>query len=141
MKREFSNVPNFRYITLQEPPKREAVPYLETPTSELRPARTARVQIIIPENDKTHALQELIVDLDNNTVVKKIPLKGKHSYIDPEFMQAVEKVCLADEQVQTEIAKLHLPSGSTVCVEPWAYATDGMNDMTQRVSMVCTTPI
>lgn len=140
MKKEFASVPNFRYITLQEPPKREVVPYLENTASELRPARTARVQIITPENDKTQALQELIVDLDKNIVVKKIPLKGKHSYIDPEFMQAVEKVCLADKQVQAEIAKLNLPVGSTVCVEPWAYATDGMNDMTQRVSMVGTAP-
>ncbi|KFG84721.1 hypothetical protein MANI_027263 [Metarhizium anisopliae] len=41
----------------------------------------------------------------------------------------------ADPQVQDEIKKLDLPPGSTVRVEPWAYATDGMNDMTQRVSV------
>jgi primary-amine oxidase len=98
------------------------------------------VQIVTVDKDKTNSLHELIVDLDKSAVDETILLKGRHSYIDPEYMQAVEKACLADEQVQAEIKKLHVPTGSTVCVEPWAYATDGMNDMTQRVSMVCSVP-
>ncbi|KAK2593087.1 hypothetical protein QQS21_009217 [Conoideocrella luteorostrata] len=130
------NVPNFRYITLQEPPKQDMMAYLENHGAErLRPARAARIQVIVPETDKTTALQELLVDLDKGSVIKRIPLKGKHSYIDAGYMQAVEQVCLADQRVQDEIEKMALPTGSTVCVEPWAYATDGMNDMTERVSM------
>jgi primary-amine oxidase len=51
-------------------------------------------------------------------------------------MKAVEEACLADERVQAEIKTLNVPDGATVVVEPWAYATDGMNDMTDRVTMV-----
>ncbi|KJK78328.1 hypothetical protein H634G_06501 [Metarhizium anisopliae BRIP 53293] len=35
---------------------------------------------------------------------------------------------------------IFLPRASTVRVEPWAYATDGMNDMTQRVLMAKDSP-
>lgn len=52
-------------------------------------------------------------------------------------MQAVEKACLADLKMKSR-SFIFLPRASTVRVEPWAYATDGMNDMTQRVLMVCT---
>ena len=106
--------------------------YLESTKSGIRPPRTARVQIIL----KPHALKELLVDLDAVAVVKQWDLKGKHSYIDADYMQAVEKACLADARVQEEMAKLDVPHGSTICVEPWAYATDGMNDMSERVTMV-----
>ncbi|QLI73505.1 uncharacterized protein G6M90_00g094670 [Metarhizium brunneum] len=85
------------------------------------------VNIIVSGDGKTNALEELIVDLDKNAITRRIPLKGRHSYIDAQDMQA------ADPQVQDEINKFDLPPGSTVRVKPWAYATDGMNDMTQRV--------
>lgn len=52
-------------------------------------------------------------------------------------MKKVEQACLADADVQEEIRCLKLPEGATAVVEPWAYATDGMNDMSQRVTMVC----
>ena len=83
-----------------------------------------------------HVDVELIVDLDNDKVARKQHLKGKHSYIDANYMKAVEAACLANEAVQAEIDTLDLPVGATVVVEPWAYATDGMNDMTDRVTMV-----
>jgi primary-amine oxidase len=51
-------------------------------------------------------------------------------------MKQVEQACLANKKVQDEIRSLDLPEGAVVVVEPWAYATDGMNDMTQRVTMV-----
>ena len=51
-------------------------------------------------------------------------------------MKKVETVCLANDNVQAKIKALELPVGSTVVVEPWTYATDGMNDMSKRVSMV-----
>ncbi|QSS63854.1 amine oxidase [Histoplasma capsulatum] len=50
-------------------------------------------------------------------------------------MKAVEASCLANDEVQATIRSLDLPAGSTVVVEPWAYATDGMNDMAQRITM------
>jgi primary-amine oxidase len=78
----------------------------------------------------------LLVDLDNNKVVAKQHQRGKHSYIDTTFMQQVEAACLSDEKVHEQIRILDLPEGSSVVVEPWAYATDGENDMSRRLSMV-----
>lgn len=106
-------------------------------TKAARPARQARVQVIAsPAPKEANQLFELIVDLDQQSVVKLENLKGKHSYIDSSYMGEVEKACLADERVQAEIQTLQLPPEAVVCVEAWAYATDGMNDMTERITMV-----
>lgn len=77
-----------------------------------------------------------MVDLNAKSIKSKQELPGKHSYIDADYMRQVERACLADSRVQDEIRSLNLPEGATVVVEPWAYATDGMNDMNERVTMV-----
>jgi len=134
------DLPNFRVITLQEPPKNEMLPFLEQEhqgqSHRLRPARKARVQVIIRAQSGSNEMVELIVNLDQSVVCKKEHLPGKHSFIDSAYMQAVESACRADPRIEAEIQKLKLPEGSTVVIEPWAYATDGMNDMTERTSMV-----
>ncbi|CVK86044.1 probable copper amine oxidase [Fusarium mangiferae] len=131
--------PNFRVITLLEPAKKEMITYLEKehlnqPIGHV-PTRHARVEASIKAETEGNHLFELIVDLDADKVVKKQHVEGKHSYIDTDYMKAVEAACLANEEVQALIKTLDLPEGATVVVEPWAYATDGMNDMTHRVSM------
>ncbi|KAH6954417.1 copper amine oxidase [Fusarium avenaceum] len=130
---------NFRVITLLEPSKKEMIIFIEREQLKQHiehiPTRCARIEVSIKGESGGNQLFELIVDLDNDTVVKKEHVEGKHSYIDTDYMKAVEKACLANEEVQAEIRSLDLPAGATVVVEPWAYATDGMNDMTDRVSM------
>jgi primary-amine oxidase len=132
--------PNFRVITLLEPAKKEMITYLQkehlNQPADHTPTRHARVEACIKAETEGNHLFELIVDLDNDKVVKKQHVEGKHSYIDTDYMKAVEAACLANEEVQALIKTLDLPEGATVVVEPWAYATDGMNDMTHRVSMV-----
>ena len=129
---------NFRVVTLQEPPKKAMLSFLESSNREDRPARCVRVDVVVETVDKEEkfALFELLVDLDQGKVVAKQHHRGKHSYIDTEFMQRVEKACLADEEVKRQISGLGLPEGAEAVVEPWAYATDGENDMRRRVSMV-----
>ncbi|KAG5808015.1 hypothetical protein H9Q74_007167 [Fusarium xylarioides] len=131
--------PNFRVITLLEPAKKEMITYLEkehlNQPIDHTPTRHARVEASIKAETEGNHLFELIVDLDADKVVKKQHVEGKHSYIDTDYMKAVEAACLANEDVQDLIKTLDLPEGVTVVVEPWAYATDGMNDMTHRVSM------
>ena len=103
------------------------------------PTRRARVEVVVQgssNDEEKNQLFELVVDLDNDKVVRKQHVKGKHSYIDAEYMKAVERACLANEEVQAEVRTLNLPEGAEIVVEPWAYATDGMNDMTERVTMV-----
>lgn len=101
-----------------------------------RPTRTARVQVTIRGESGSNEMVELLVDLDRGSVLKKDHLAGKHPYIDSAYMQAAEKACRADPRVQAEMQKLKLPAGATVMIEPWAYATDGMSDMTERTTMV-----
>jgi Cu2+-containing amine oxidase len=74
--------------------------------------------------------------LTYGSVIKKEYLVGKHPYIDSAYMQAAEKACRADPRIEAEIQKLKLPDGAQVVVEPWAYATDGMNDVSERTTMV-----
>ncbi|KAM0458314.1 hypothetical protein ACHAPV_006125 [Trichoderma viride] len=133
--------PNFRFITLKEPPKKHMIAFFDrqrngSTAEAARPARQARVQVIAsPAPKEALQLFELIIDLDEQSVMKLENLKGKHSYIDSSYMGEVEKTCLADDRVQAEIQTLRLPREAVVCVEAWAYATDGMNDMTERITM------
>lgn len=101
-----------------------------------RPARTAYVQVVHRDESRKNCLVELLVDLDKAKIVFKQRLPGKHSYIDSDYMQAVEAVCRADPRVQEEVRALDLPKEATVVIEAWAYAPDGMNDMSERVTMV-----
>lgn len=131
--------PNFRVITLQEPPKQEMISFLEGELrgqSHQRPVRAARVQVTIRGNSKPNEMVELTIDLTTGSVIKKEHLVGKHPYIDSAYMQAAEKACRADPRIETEIQKLNLPQGAQIVVEPWAYATDGMNDVSERTTMV-----
>lgn len=135
-----SQEPNFRVITLQEPPKNEMIPFLDSEhagrATDHVPMRCARVEVVIRLSEEDNALFELLVDLDSNRIIAKQHQRGKHSYIDTTFMQQVEEACLANPEVQEQIRVLDLPEGSSVVVEPWAYATDGENDMSKRLSMV-----
>ncbi|KAJ5363080.1 copper amine oxidase [Penicillium brevicompactum] len=139
VRREFpAQTPNFRVITLKEPAKDQMIPFLDDQNrggnSSKRPARTARVQVVLP-GDWAARFVELWVDLDRAVIIKKEHLVGKHPYIDSDYMQAVEKACIEDPRIQEQIALLELPAGATVIVEAWAYATDGLNDMSQRTTM------
>ncbi|CAG8137454.1 unnamed protein product [Penicillium salamii] len=129
--------PNFRVITLKEPAKAEMVPFLDLEhrgeKTNKRPARIARVQVVLGET--ANKFVELWVDLDQTCILQTQELVGKHPYIDSDYMQAVEKVCIQDPNVQQHIANLQLPANASVVVEAWAYATDGLNDMSKRITM------
>lgn len=126
----------FRVITLWEPPKAEMMPFLEmehagqeTPKP---PARLARVQAYVDE-----LFTEFKIDLDRQAVVSREELRGRLAHIDGDYMRKVELACLEDPKVKEQIAALNLPEGATVIAEPWTYGPDGMNDMSERMTMVC----
>jgi primary-amine oxidase len=129
-------------ITLKEPPKEEMVAFLDQECRKLPaqrvPTRSARVEITLKTTAGGNELHEIQVNLTESSILKQQVLQGKHSYIDSEYMKEVETACMADQRVQDEIQKLDLPPGASVVIEPWAYATDGQNDMSKRVSMVRT---
>jgi len=99
-----------------------------TPTP---PARIAKVHVHVGS-----VFHELSIDLGKEAIVSDEVVEGRHPHIDPDFMRRVELACLAHPNVQGMIASLKLPEGATVVVEPWAYGTDGMNDMSKRLTMV-----
>lgn len=135
---------NFRVITLKEPPKEVLVKYLDQEHKGQKPqdtpVRCARVEIVLESATEGNKLWELIVDLTANKIQSQQHLEGKHSYVDSAYMQQAEKACMADERVQNMIRDLNLPAEASVIVEPWTYATDGMNDMSKRVTMVISCP-
>ncbi|KAK1828665.1 copper amine oxidase [Podospora conica] len=125
----------FRVITLLEPPKAEMMPFLDfehkvTDTPAKTPARMALVHVYV---DKI--FHELKVDLDQRSVPSDEVLEGRHAHIDPDFHHQVEVACLADPEVQKLVEDMKLPEGATVVVEPWVYGTDGLNDMSERLTM------
>lgn len=131
---------NFRVVTLKEPAKCQMIKYLDAERASTAlppqpPCRLARCQIIVTRQGRTE-FRELIVNLDERAITSDTHLVGKHSYINSDYMQAVEKACRADPRVQKQIDTLKLPDNAHVIVEAWAYATDGENDMTERKTMV-----
>jgi primary-amine oxidase len=112
------------------------IPYLEAENTSgllLPPTRCALVQYYL---DSIASFWEGKVNLDTQAMVSKENLVGKHSYTDAVEMQESEKACLADPRVQDEIKSMELPEDAVVCIEPWTYAPDGMEDMTKRRIMV-----
>jgi primary-amine oxidase len=125
----------FRVITLWEPRKSEMVPFLDTEhggqRESKRPARLAKVQAHIGKR-----FSEFKLDLDREAVISEEELHGRHPHIDGDHASKAELACMADPRVKEQIAALKLPKGATVVVEPWTYGTDGMNDMSDRMTMV-----
>lgn len=124
-------------MTLSEPPKGEMIPYLEAEnTSKPLPPAPPRLALVQYYLDSILSFWEGKVNLDIQTLITKENLVGRHSYIDAVEMQESEKACLADPRVQAEIKDMELPENAVVCIEPWTYAPDGMEDMTRRRIMV-----
>ena len=44
-----------------------------------------------------------------------------HAAGDGEEVMEMERICLGDKAVQDAIAKLELPEGSKVVIDPWIY--------------------
>jgi len=126
----------FRVITLQEPPKAAMMPYLdyEHGLTRHQPETPPRVAMVHAYVDKVFS--EFKVELGRDKVIAHDALHGRHGHIDAEHMRQAELACLAHPAVKEAIAALALPDHATVVIEPWTYAPDGMNDMTERITMV-----
>lgn len=123
-------------LTLAEPPKKLMIPFLEAEhqgRSAQPPARQAQVQF---HTDARPDLMEAIVELSTGRIVELQALPGRHSYVDATEMDAAERACLDAPEVKEALRKLNLPENATVCIEPWTYGTDGLNDMSERIIMV-----
>lgn len=69
--------------------------------------------------DKLH---EAIVSLSLGKVESNVRLGPYvHSTADGAEIIEVERICLEDEAVRAEIAKLQLPEGTVIISDPWIY--------------------
>lgn len=130
----------FRFITLAEPPKEEMILFLDAEhkghSSAIRPPRLATVQVFLGAKRDSEHFYELRVNVASGEIVHNERLLGRHPHVDGDDMIETEAACLKDPRVQTAIKDLQLPDGAMVKIEPWTYATDGMNDMSQKITMV-----
>lgn len=93
------------------------------------------VQVFLGPRDSEH-FYELKVNVVSGDVVHKELLRGCHPHVDASDMRVAEKACLDDPGVQAAIRDMQLPEDAVVKIEPWTYATDGTNDMKQKITMV-----
>ncbi|KAK4975559.1 hypothetical protein LTR66_010981, partial [Elasticomyces elasticus] len=120
---------HYKVVTLEEPAKTEAVPYLDAEHSSNQLPRIDRRALVCYYLRNTNKFHEALVNLSANTVESNARLGPSiHAGGDGEEVLAVERIALEDEGVRADIAKLQLPEGTVVICDPWIYGSDGVND-------------
>ncbi|KAM0718053.1 hypothetical protein Q7P37_006385 [Cladosporium fusiforme] len=120
---------HFKCITLQEPAKADVVPYIEATNNGQAPNKIDRKVMVNYYIRKTNKLHEAVVNLDAGAVEFNVRLgPNMHSPGDGEEIIAIERVAIEDEGVQAAIAKLQLPEGYQIVIDPWIYGADGVGD-------------
>lgn len=112
----------FKQVTLEEPPRAEVLRYLDAEHEGRSVPVVVRKAFVCYYFRKTNKFHEAIVDLSAGRVERNVRLgPNVHGNGDGEEIIAMERICLDDEKVQAEIAKLELPEGTVVIVDPWIY--------------------
>ncbi|EKG22565.1 Copper amine oxidase [Macrophomina phaseolina MS6] len=120
---------HFKAVTLEEPPKAQVVPYLDAEHSGAPLPSIPRKAFINYYIRNTNKYHEAIIDLTAGRVERNVRLGANvHANGDGDEIVTIEKVALEDPAVQAEIAKLQLPKGTVVVIDPWIYGSDGVND-------------
>ncbi|KAK0725476.1 copper amine oxidase [Lasiosphaeris hirsuta] len=120
---------HYKVITLHEPAKAESTPYLAAERAgEATPNIDRRAFVVYSFRD-THNLHEAIANLTTNKIERNVKLGPfTHANADGAELVAVEAFLLAHLDVQAEIAKLKLPAGTELVIDPWIYGSDGVKD-------------
>ncbi|KAL1310980.1 hypothetical protein AAFC00_001200 [Neodothiora populina] len=119
----------YKAVTLDEPAKAEAVPYLTATRRGETPKSIDRKAFVNYYIRKTNKFHEAVVNLSAQTVERNVRLGANvHSPGDGEEILEIEKLALEDPEVAAEIKKLQLPEGSVVICDPWIYGSDGVGD-------------
>jgi primary-amine oxidase len=73
----------------------------------------------MPYQDRFH---EAVIDLSAHRVESNVRLgPNLHGNVDYDEILHVEKVALTHPRVKAELAKLQLPEGTVLNVDPWVY--------------------
>ncbi|KAI9814290.1 MAG: hypothetical protein M1832_005930 [Thelocarpon impressellum] len=119
----------FKAITLQEPSKKDVVPFLQAEHRHKTPPPLTRRAFVSYYLRNTSKFFEACVNLSRGVVESNIRLGPNiHGPGDGLEVVALEKAALEDENVKAEIAKLQLPEGTVVVIDPWIYGSDGRGD-------------
>ncbi|KAL1586008.1 hypothetical protein WHR41_04737 [Cladosporium halotolerans] len=120
---------HFKCITLQEPAKAEVVPYIEAEANGQSLPGIDRRAMVTYYIRKTNKFHEAVVNLTAGAVEYNVRLgPNLHAPGDGEEIVAIERLALEDEGVKAAIAKLQLPEGSQIVIDPWIYGADGVGD-------------
>ncbi|KAK5725609.1 hypothetical protein LTR15_003799 [Elasticomyces elasticus] len=120
---------HFKLVTLEEPAKAEAVPYVEAEFHGYNLPSIDRKVFINYYIRSTNKFHEAVVNLTKHSVEYNVRLgPNMHAPGDGDEIIAIERAALEDEGVQAEIAKMKLPEGSKIVIDPWIYGSDGVND-------------
>ncbi|KAJ9496392.1 hypothetical protein H2202_008055 [Exophiala xenobiotica] len=119
----------FKVITLDEPAKKQMVPYLEAEHSGAPLPQIPRKSFVSYYIRNTERFHEAVVNLTTGQVDSNVRLgPNMHGNGDYDEILQVEKNALEDEGVKEALKKLQLPEGTVVCADPWIYGSDGIND-------------
>jgi primary-amine oxidase len=113
----------YKFITLQEPPKKHLVEWLDSKDRASLSAipRTADVLVGVKDGIDS-AFVEHVVNISDGTVVLSTSVDpASHPGGDLDEGNAVEKAVLDHPQFKEEIAKLKLPEQAVVCGDVWIY--------------------
>ncbi|KAK4192321.1 copper amine oxidase [Podospora australis] len=120
---------HFKAVTLLEPEKKELAPYLTAARAGESLPSIDRKAFVIYSLRGTHNAHEAIVNLTTNKVERNAKLGPfQHANADGEELMAVEKFVVEHPAFQAELAKLKLPEGAVIVIDPWIYGSDGVND-------------
>ncbi|KAL4935145.1 hypothetical protein BDV06DRAFT_207584 [Aspergillus oleicola] len=120
----------YKKIDMQEPIKAEVVPYIEAERlGKPLPRKPTRLLQSLFHRMDTGAFFKALLNADSRSIVyvKELP-KEIQGPVDADELIAIEQLCLSHPLVQSEIAKLQLPRGHTVCNDPWIYGCDDENE-------------
>lgn len=112
----------FKIVTLDEPPKREVLSYLDAEAHNDYLPAIARKAFINYYLRKTNKFHEAVVNLSEGRVERNVRLgKNVHGGGDVEEIVAMERIALQDEAVKREIERLKLPENAVIVCDPWIY--------------------
>jgi primary-amine oxidase len=120
----------YKRIDLQEPYKHEVVPYLEAERQgKPRPAKPARLLFALFHRLDNGSFYKALLNANTKSIIsaKELP-KDVQGPADVDEMIEMETTCLSHPAVKAEIEKLNLPQGMTVCMDPWIYGTEDINE-------------
>ncbi|PPJ59462.1 hypothetical protein CBER1_02401 [Cercospora berteroae] len=120
---------HFKTIMLQEPAKADMVAYLEAESQGSHLPAIDRRVFVTYYLRMTNKFHEAVANLSTQVIEFNARLgPNMHAAGDGEEILALERIALEDEGVQAELAKLQLPEGAKIVVDPWIYGSDGVDD-------------